>query len=43
MLERLHEEGITLVVVTHDPLLGQRARRQLQIEDGRITRDERAR
>jgi putative ABC transport system ATP-binding protein len=42
VLERLHEEGITLVIVTHDPLLGRRAHRQLHIEDGRITRDERA-
>jgi putative ABC transport system ATP-binding protein len=40
VLERLHEEGITLIVVTHDPVLGQRAGRRLRMEDGRITSDE---
>ena len=39
-LERLHEDGLTLVVVTHDPALGQRARRQLRLEDGRIISDQ---
>jgi len=37
LLERLHREhGITLVVVTHDPELGGRARRRLHMRDGRI-------
>ena len=40
LLEQLNREGITLVVVTHDPPLGQRARRQLHMLDGRIHRDE---
>ena len=37
LLERLHRErGMTLVVVTHDPELGGRARRRLHMRDGRI-------
>jgi len=39
-LERLHQDGLTLVVVTHDPALGQRAKRQLRLEDGRIISDQ---
>jgi putative ABC transport system ATP-binding protein len=38
-LEKLHDEGLTLIVVTHDPALGQRAHRQLRLEDGRIVSD----
>ena len=40
LLEGLNASGVTLVVVTHDPLLGQRARRQLHMVDGRIDADE---
>jgi putative ABC transport system ATP-binding protein len=40
LLENLNESGVTLVVVTHDPQLGQRARRQLHMVDGRIDTDE---
>jgi putative ABC transport system ATP-binding protein len=36
ILERLQQEGITLIVVTHDPELGQRAARQLHMVDGAI-------
>ena len=40
LLEKLRtEEGATLIVVTHDPELGQRAERQIRIVDGRIDRD----
>jgi putative ABC transport system ATP-binding protein len=39
LLENLNESGVTLVVVTHDPQLGQRARRQLHMVDGRIDTD----
>jgi putative ABC transport system ATP-binding protein len=39
LLEHLNEGGITLVVVTHDPQLGGRARRSLQMIDGRIVSD----
>lgn len=36
LLESLNAEGITLIVVTHDPTLGARARRQLNMLDGRV-------
>ncbi|MGL4251580.1 MAG: ABC transporter ATP-binding protein [Aeromonas sp.] len=40
LLERLNrEQGITLVVVTHDPRLGERAGRRILMNDGRISRD----
>jgi putative ABC transport system ATP-binding protein len=39
LLEELHATGVTLVVVTHDPALGGRARRQLHMEDGRLRQD----
>ena len=42
ILEALHRDrGMTLIVVTHDAELGQRAARRLRIIDGRIDRDER--
>ena len=40
LLEGLNTSGVTLVVVTHDPQLGQRARRQIHMVDGRIDTDE---
>jgi putative ABC transport system ATP-binding protein len=40
-LEALHEKGITLIVVTHDLALGNRAVRHIKMVDGRIERDER--
>jgi putative ABC transport system ATP-binding protein len=40
LLEELNAGGITLLVVTHDPLLGGRARRCLRMVDGRIEADE---
>jgi putative ABC transport system ATP-binding protein len=39
ILERLNKDGITLIVVTHDPNIGERATRQLRLVDGRIERD----
>ena len=39
LLESAHAEGNTVVVVTHDPRIGQRARRRLVIRDGRIQDD----
>ncbi len=39
ILEDLNKNGITLIVVTHDQKLGQQARRQLQMVDGRVTGD----
>ena len=40
LLEQLNASGVTLIVVTHDPDLGQRARRQLHMVDGRIDADD---
>lgn len=39
ILERLNARGITLVVVTHDPELGLRARRRLRMVDGAVVED----
>lgn len=38
-LETLNQEGITLLVVTHDRDLGQRATRRIRMVDGRIDTD----
>jgi putative ABC transport system ATP-binding protein len=35
-LEALNAEGLTLVVVTHDPALGARARRRICMDDGAV-------
>ncbi len=40
LLEGLLEQGITLVVVTHDAEIGARAKRQLHMLDGAILSDE---
>jgi putative ABC transport system ATP-binding protein len=39
LLEALNATGVTLFVVTHDPGMGARARRQLVMEDGRLKSD----
>jgi putative ABC transport system ATP-binding protein len=36
ILEALNQRGLTLIMVTHDPEMGQRARRQLHMLDGRL-------
>ena len=36
VLESLNARGITLILVTHDPELGERARRQIKMRDGQI-------
>jgi putative ABC transport system ATP-binding protein len=41
VLERLHHDGGTVVVVTHDPDIGSRAHRRLRMIDGAIISDER--
>jgi putative ABC transport system ATP-binding protein len=38
-LEALNERGITLIVVTHDRDLGERAQRTIRMVDGRIVED----
>ena len=39
ILEDLNKDGITLILVTHDPELGQRAARRVRMMDGRIESD----
>ena len=43
LFERLHAEGNTIIVVTHEPDIAARAHRVISIRDGRIERDERTR
>jgi len=39
LIERMNRDGLTVVVVTHDPEIGGRARRILKLVDGRISSD----
>ncbi len=39
LLEQLTEQNVTLILVTHDPVLGGRAKRQLHMVDGQIIRE----
>lgn len=39
LLEELNRGGLTLIVVTHDPEIGERATRRLHFVDGRIVSD----
>jgi putative ABC transport system ATP-binding protein len=39
LLEALNAQGMTLIIVTHDPVLGARARRQIRMEDGSVVSD----
>jgi putative ABC transport system ATP-binding protein len=41
IIEGLHEQGTTLILVTHDPALGRRAHRRLRLVDGSIDQDTR--
>ncbi len=40
IIEQLNRDGIALLIVTHDPTIGNRARRHLSLRDGRIVSDE---
>jgi putative ABC transport system ATP-binding protein len=42
LLEELHDSGITLLMVTHDTVLGDRAHRHIRMIDGKIVTDETA-
>ncbi len=42
IFEALHKAGVTVLMVTHDPMIAKRAHRQIQLIDGSIARDERA-
>ena len=36
LLENLNEQGVTLIMITHDQALGNRAPRRIRIVDGQI-------
>jgi len=40
VIEDLNASGITLIVVTHDPSVGRRARRRVRLSDGRVVSDD---
>jgi putative ABC transport system ATP-binding protein len=40
LFEQLNQEGVTIVIVTHDPSIAARTRRQVRIVDGQIVSDE---
>ena len=40
LIQEIHDDGATVVIVTHDPNIGQRAPRCLRIRDGRLVADE---
>ncbi len=39
VIESLGKEGMTVLIVTHDPQIGERARRSIRLVDGRIVSD----
>ncbi len=40
LIEELNAQGLTLLVVTHDPAIGSRAGRTLRFRDGRLDQDQ---
>jgi putative ABC transport system ATP-binding protein len=40
LLQELHDDGLTLLLVTHDPDIGASAQRLIRMRDGRIVHDE---
>jgi putative ABC transport system ATP-binding protein len=41
LFEKLHSDGNTIIVVTHEPEVAERAHRVITIRDGEIEKDER--
>jgi len=37
LLEEINQQGTTIIMVTHDATLAKRARRQVQVKDGRVS------
>jgi putative ABC transport system ATP-binding protein len=42
IVEKLHHDGIAVLIVTHDPAIGSRAHRHLTLRDGKIVGDRRS-
>jgi putative ABC transport system ATP-binding protein len=40
LIEKMNAAGLTLVVVTHDPKIGERARRRIALVDGAVVSDQ---
>jgi putative ABC transport system ATP-binding protein len=40
LVDELHDQGLTVIMVTHDPLVAQRAERVITLSDGLIVSDE---
>ncbi|HVE87604.1 MAG TPA: ABC transporter ATP-binding protein [Myxococcales bacterium] len=43
LFEALNQQGVTIIIVTHDPAIAARTRRQIRIVDGQVVSDEVAR
>jgi putative ABC transport system ATP-binding protein len=43
LLERMNDDGLTVLVVTHDPEIAERAKRKIALTDGRLASDVRNR
>jgi putative ABC transport system ATP-binding protein len=41
LFDRLHQEGNTIILVTHERDIAEHARRTIHIRDGRVEKDER--
>jgi putative ABC transport system ATP-binding protein len=39
LFDELHDQGLTVIMVTHDPLVAQRARRVVTLHDGKVSSD----
>jgi len=39
LIEQMNAQGLTVLVVTHDPAIGERARRSVRLADGAIVSD----
>jgi putative ABC transport system ATP-binding protein len=40
IFQELNDDGITIVMVTHEPDIGRHCKRAVQIHDGRVVEDE---
>jgi putative ABC transport system ATP-binding protein len=40
LFDELHDQGLTVIMVTHDPLVAQRARRIVTLHDGKVASDQ---